>query len=313
MSEPQAIHIQYKSRINKTFDYIEQNLSKSFTLEELAAVAHFSKFHFNRIFHAMVGETPFQFVLRLRLEKAASQMLANKNTNITDIAFQCGFTDKSVFSRNFKQHFGISASLYRKAKRKNSNISQLKSNTSQLAGGASVYFCPDIQTIKWRTNMNLNNSVEVKDLPKMTVAYIRNMGPWNGDKNVYLEMRNKLFAWAGARGLMSSIDFKYLILYHDDPTVALTDKLRMSLCVTVPADTKVDGEIGKMELSAAKYAVARFELTAQDFQTAWEWLYGQWLPNSGYQPDDKPYFETYPEEPKGEKFLVEFCVPVKPA
>ena len=126
-------------------------------------------------------------------------------------------------------------------------------------------------------------------------------------------MRNKLFAWAGARGLMSSIDFKYLILYHDDPTVALTDKLRMSLCVTVPADTKVDGEIGKMELSAAKYAVARFELTAQDFQTAWEWLYGQWLPNSGYQPDDKPYFETYPEEPKGEKFLVEFCVPVKPA
>ena len=177
MSEPQAIHIQYKSRINKTFDYIEQNLSKSFTLEELAAVAHFSKFHFNRIFHAMVGETPFQFVLRLRLEKAASQMLANKNTNITDIAFQCGFTDKSVFSRNFKQHFGISASLYRKAKRKNSNISQLKSNTSQLAGGASVYFCPDIQTIKWRTNMNLNNSVEVKDLPKMTVAYIRNMGP----------------------------------------------------------------------------------------------------------------------------------------
>ena len=160
--------------------------------------------------------------------------------------------------------------------------------------------------------MNLNKSVEVKEIPTMTVAYIRNMGPWNGDKNVYLSLRGKLFTWAGARGLIGGKDFKYLILYHDDPTVALSDKLRMSLCVTVPPATKVDGEIGKMEIEAAKYVIARFELTEHDFQKAWEWLYGQWLPNSGYIPDDKPFFETYPEEPKGEKFIVDFCVPVKP-
>jgi AraC family transcriptional regulator len=312
MDELRQINVEYISRINKAFDYIESNIGESVTLEELATVANFSKFHFNRIFHAIVGETPFQFILRLRLEKAASLLSTNNTIGISEIAFKCGFSDPSVFSRNFRKHYKISASQFKKEKQKNSNLSQLNSNIEQRDHKATMYFCPELQTIKWRTNMELNKSIEVKELPQMTVAYIRNMGPWNGDKNVYERLRNKLFSWAGARGLIEKQDFKYLILYHDDPNVALNDKLRMSLCVTVPPETKVDGEIGKMEIEAAKYAIARFELTSQDFQKAWEWLYGQWLPNSGYQPDDKPYFETYPEEPKGEKFIVDFCIPVKP-
>jgi AraC family transcriptional regulator len=67
-----------------------------------------------------------------------------------------------------------------------------------------------------------------------------------------------------------------------------------------------------MEIEAAKYVIARFELTAHDFQQAWDWVYGQWFPASGYQPDDKPCFEMYPEEPKDGKFIVDICVPVKP-
>ena len=282
------------------------------TLEELAVIANFSKFHFNRIFHSIVGETPFQFILRLRLEKAASILSANYKESISEIAFKCGFSDISIFSRNFKKHFNIAASKYRKEKLKNSNLSQLNSNKEQEGQEASIYFCPELQTIKWRTNMEFNKGVEVKELPKMTVVYIRNMGPWGGDMVAYQNQRNRLFTWAGARGLLSGKDFKYLILYHDDPNTALVNKLRMSQCIAVSPETKVDDEIGKMEIESGKYAIARFELTAQDFQKAWEWLYGQWLPNSGYQPDDKPYYETYPEEPKGEIFLVDFCIPVKP-
>src|SRR5512145_2650164 len=101
MNNSKQLDTEYKSRINKAFDYIELHLEKSMTLEELAAVANFSKFHFNRIFHSIVGETPFQFVLRLRLEKAASLILANKDVSISEIAFKCGFSDISVFSRNF--------------------------------------------------------------------------------------------------------------------------------------------------------------------------------------------------------------------
>ena len=73
-----ALNTEYISRINKTFDYIESNLERSMTLEELAKVANFSKFHFNRIFHSIVGETPFQFILRVRIERAATLIASNK-------------------------------------------------------------------------------------------------------------------------------------------------------------------------------------------------------------------------------------------
>lgn len=311
MNKTLQFDAEYKSRINKTFDYIELNLEKQLTLEDLANVANFSKFHFNRIFHALVGETPFQFILRLRLEKAASLIISNKNESISEIAFKCGFSDISIFSRNFKNYFKVSASEYRKEKNHKSNLSQLNSNLQQEEDKPSIYFCYDLQTIKWKTKMKLNKSVEVKELPKMTVAYIRHIGPYKGDDKLFENLWNRLFSWAGPRGLIGGKDFKSLVIYHDDPNVTVEDKLRMSVCITVPSETKVDGEIGKMEIEGAKYVVARFEVNAQEFQQAWDWVYGQWFPSSGYQPDDKPCFEIYPEEPRDGKFIVDICVPVK--
>jgi AraC family transcriptional regulator len=312
MNEKHNFHPEYTSRINRTFDYIESNLDKPMTLDELASVANFSKFHFNRIFHSMVGETPFQFILRIRIERAAMLMVTSRKERISDIAQKCGFSEISVFSRNFKNYFSVSASEYRTLKSNLSNLSQHERNNGQQPEKTTLYFCPEVKTIKWRTNMKLNKSVEVKDLPKMTLAYIRHIGPYKGDARLFETLWNRLFAWAGPRGLIGGKDFRSLIIYHDDPNVTQEQKLRMSVCVTVPSSTKVEGEVGKMDLEAARYVVARFELTDQEFQQAWDWVYGSWFPESGYQPDDKPCFEMYPEEPKDGKFVVEICVPVKP-
>lgn len=306
------VNTEYISRINHTLDYIESNIENPMTLEELATVANFSKFHFNRIFLSIVGETPFQFIMRVRLERAAALILINKKESISEIANKCGFSDISVFSRNFKNNFQICASQYRICKSINSNFSQQDSNRHQIDEKPTLYFCPELKTIKWRTNMKLNKGVEVKELPKMTVAYIRHIGPYKGNDKLFENIWNKLFSWAGPRGLVGGKDFKSLVVYHDDPNVTFEDKLRMSVCITVPAETKVVGEVGKMEIEAAKYVIARFELSSQDFQQAWDWVYGQWFPTSGYQPDDKPCFEMYPEEPKDGKFIVDICVPVKP-
>lgn len=303
---------EYVARLNKTFDFIERNLEKPLTLEALAEVASFSKYHFNRIFRAMTGETPFQFILRLRLEKAASLIPIHNGESISEVAFKCGFSDISIFSRNFKKYFGVPPSQYREEKRQNSNLSQLKSNIHQPQDKPEPYFCPDSQTIQWRTNMEISKGVEVKSLPEMTVAYIRNVGAYDGNQALYKSHQDKLFAWAGARNLLGGENFKYLMVYHDNPQVALNNNLRSSLSISVPPDTKVTGEIGKMVIEAGTYAVCHFELTQVDFQTAWNWAYGQWLPQSGYQPDDKPYFEDYLAPPQEGKFLVDFCIPVKP-
>lgn len=311
MKENPANQAVYIGRINKTLDYIEVNIGKPMTLEELAGVASFSRFHFSRIFHSMVGETPFQFIQRVRLEKAATLLLGPGRRTVSDVALQCGFPEIAVFSRNFRRQFGMSPSQYRLKKHEHSSISQLLRKGSQTGSQSGPYFCPQHQTIKWRTNMKQNKNVEVRELPAMTVAYIRHTGPYKGDEKLFEGLWNRLFAWAGARGLIGGPDFRSLVIYHDDPNITNEDKLRMSVCITVPADTRVEGEIGKMELESARYVVARFEVAADEFQLAWDWLYGQWFPTSGYQPDDKPCFEMYPEEPRDGKFIVDICVPVK--
>jgi DNA gyrase inhibitor GyrI len=54
---------------------------------------------------------------------------------------------------------------------------------------------------------------------------------------------------------------KTIIIYHDNPDITDETKLRVSVSISVPPDTAVDGEIGKMVLPAGKYALARFELS----------------------------------------------------
>ncbi len=52
----------YLERLNKVFDYIDENIESEFNLDDLAKTSNFSKFHFSRVFNAMVGETPFEFI-----------------------------------------------------------------------------------------------------------------------------------------------------------------------------------------------------------------------------------------------------------
>ncbi len=78
-SKQKYLREEYISRINRVMDYIEVNIVQDLSLENLAEVANFSRFHFHRIFRAMVGETLHQFIQRIRLEKAAAQTIVKTN------------------------------------------------------------------------------------------------------------------------------------------------------------------------------------------------------------------------------------------
>lgn len=319
---------EYQARINRVMDYIEANLGETHTLEELASVANFSRFHFHRIFTSITKETPWQFLTRLRVEKAAALLRNNRKMTVSEISCQCGFSSLALFSRTFRQSFRQSPSAWRNSPcingidptanfrnpdQTDSNQDQTVSNQREGGEEFSWYFCRETNTFKWRTAMKLNKSMEVKQLPKMTVAYLRHTGPYQGNEQLFQRLTEELCRWAGPRGLLNDPGTKILVVYHDDPKVTEPDKLRLSMCIPVPGSTKVDGKIGLMEIAGGTYAVGRFEVGGQEFGEAWDWLYGTWLPESGYQPDDGPCFESYPEEPQpGEKIKVDICVPVIP-
>ena len=158
-------------------------------------------------------------------------------------------------------------------------------------------------------------NVEVKELPEMHVAYVRHIGPYKGDAELFGRLFGKLMAWAGPRGLLRFPETQVLTVYHDDPEITDEEKLRTDACITVPHDTVVEGEIGKTSISAGKYAVGHFEITADEYEDAWKTVYGGWLPKSGHRPDDGPCYELYRNDPKEHpqgKQIVDICVPVKP-
>jgi len=62
-----------------------------------------TKFHFSRIFKKAMGESVYQFIRRLRLEKSADLLLTKPETPITEIAMVCGFAASSSFAKSFKE------------------------------------------------------------------------------------------------------------------------------------------------------------------------------------------------------------------
>lgn len=292
----------YISRINAVFDYIEKNIDQDISLSELAAVSCFSKYHFSRIFDAIVGETPFEFIKRVRLEKAATLLRVHNSKTVTEVALHCGFNNLEVFSRNFNGYFNTSPTGWRNGTVKNSNHSQTLENMS-------AYVHSELNRNK---NMEQLQYSEVRDLPAKTVAYIRHTGPYKGDEELFNRLFSRLFTWAGLKGLLEQPDAKPLAIYHDDPCVTQEDKLRLSICLPVPPEASVEGEIGKMEIAGGRFLSARFNITPEKMPEAWQWIYGTWFPQSGYQPADSLPYEVYPKPPENGTLTVDICVPVIP-
>ena len=300
---------QYIARINKALDFIEANISEYLDLDKVAKAAAFSSFHFHRIFKALVGETVNSFIQRVRSERAARVLATSPNKSMTDIALGCGFSSSQDFSRVFKKYFDMTPSDFR-----NSKIRDLNSKIGKDFESSLEYNGDGRPHVVFKSLTKNTMKVEVKDMPSMSVAYVRHIGPYKGDSELFKGLFGKLCGWAGPKGLIGK-DSKFLSVYYDDPAVTDEKKLRCDVCMTVPEDTEVDGEITKQVLDGGKCAVARFEIKdPSEYEDAWKAVYKDWLPESGYQPDDRPPFELYQNDPKEHPeglHIVDICVPVK--
>lgn len=318
MTSGEARRKEYWARINRAVDYIESHLGEEMTLQDIAAAAFFSPYHFHRIFKSFMGEPVSQFVQRIRLEKAAALLSGNQGMTVTRIAMECGYANPAAFSRAFRGTFGRSPSQWREEESKNCIVDGKEGKetsyaTAYSSGVASM--SSESNTRRQEMAEKLKMDVRVEDLPETAVAYIRHVGPYQGKPELFQELFSRLFTWAGPRNLMRFPETQVLAIYHDDPGVTEEEKLRLSVGISVPADTAVSGEVGKMALAAGTYAQAKFELSPPEYAAAWEMVYGQWLPESGYQPEDGLPFERYLNDPGDHpegKHIVEICLPIKP-
>ena len=88
--------------------YIDDHLEQPLDLEALAAVAHFSPFHFHRLFRAWTGETLGDYLRRRRVEMAALRLATQPRLGVLQVALAVGFGSGEAFTRAFAQRFGMS-------------------------------------------------------------------------------------------------------------------------------------------------------------------------------------------------------------
>ncbi len=91
----------------------EVHYTEGINVEELASRANLSKRQFHRIFKDLFNETPYEYIIKKRLNRACS-MLTGTQASITEIAASCGFNDANYFSRLFKNRFSFTPLQYGK-------------------------------------------------------------------------------------------------------------------------------------------------------------------------------------------------------
>lgn len=297
----------YTKQINKVIDFVISHLDRSMTVEELAEVAGMSAFHFHRVFSEETGETIARFITRRRMEKAGRELSRNYDIPIAEVAFSVGYSSAALFCRNFKTHYGVTATEYRSKKQEeNSKNRQSQSNKKEEISLLTRYLC-ERKTIR-KGDKIMNCSFEIKNLDPKSVIYYRHQGEY--DKMG--PSINKLMQWAYPRGLVNNLP-RLGAVYLDDPQITPTDKLQSDIFLVVEGDVKVDGEIGKYTIDGGLYAVGRFEIAMSEFSDAWQSMCGL-ITEHGCQSVDGYHHDLYlnnADEHPEKKFIVDICTPVK--
>lgn len=313
-------HAEYLGRVNRVIDYIDAHLAEDLSLEVLARVACFSPYHFHRVFGLTVGEPLGAYVQRLRLEKAAGILMGARP--VADVARCCGFASHAAFSRAFRNHFGMSPSAWRRGgaltwcRPDGADLRARLDALRKQDGLAPPRWLPD-GTPCWTLEPEGLDPVQVtvRQRPATTLAYVRHIGPYAGLAGVFAGLWARLERWARARDLLGPDDH-WLAVYHDDPSLTEAGRLRLEVCLPVPAGTRGSDTVGITTLPAGAWAEGRFRLGVTDYPRAWYTLVGVWLPHSGMVPGNRPAFERYPvtgaEGPDG-RCEVDICFPVAPA
>lgn len=285
----EQVYNEYIFRINKVQDYIEANLNGDLSLNTLAAISGFSKYHFCRIFRGIIKETILSYINRIRLERAMSFIRHNPAMSITDIAMMFGYSDSAVFARSFKKYYSVSASEIRK--------NYVKDIIESKNGKANIKLAGYNKGVCRNKHTQIIGSIEVKNIKEIKAIYLRHLGCYEELVSKFPKMLGELLDFAKSNNLVTG-ELMPFSIYHDNPEFTKKHNLKTSVCLVVNATAKVEGKIGFLTIPSGKYAIGHFELKNPiDYSKAWDYLYGEWLPKSGFQPNNGYNFEMYMNNP----------------
>jgi AraC family transcriptional regulator len=259
----------YGVRIARVIDYVAAHLDEDLDLERLARVACFSPFHFHRIYHAMQGETARDTVRRLRLHRAALDLLAAE-LPIERIARRAGYASQAAFTRAFRSSYGAPPARYQ--------------------GDAAIVAAH----VHQQRRHDMYN-VEIIDSSRIRVAALAHQGDYHAIGSTF----DRLIGLAADAGLLRP-DARSFGIYYDDPAARSVAELRSEACVEAPTTwtPRRDEPLRDLAIAAGRYARVEHVGPYVELPRAYAWLYGTWLPASGEEAADRPAVEEYLNDPR---------------
>jgi AraC family transcriptional regulator len=285
-----------QARLARVLAHIHDHLDQPLDLDRLADLAHYSPYHWHRIWHACFGETLAATVRRLRMHRA-SGLLAHSTIGIRQIARRCGYDHDESFARTFRATYGMTPLAFRR----------------RAAAGALVGTSSDGQ---WRTGPPASPvadgasawSVQIREWPAIRIAGLEHRGSYMGIGRAF----ETAFVALKARGGVDART-RWLAIYLDDPFAVPETALRSRAGLTLPDGVSVPEGLSTYTIGPGRCAVLRYQGPYADMRAAYRWLYGQWLPASGFEPADHPVFEEYlnlPQNTPAAQLLTEIVLPL---
>lgn len=273
--------------IKHILHYIQKHFTEDLSLEKLAAEAHYSPYHFHRLFKEHVGEAPLQYLIRLRLEQSTKELLFYPNKSVYAIAIDCGFSSQSVFARSFKLKYNISAVEYRK-------------QALQIIQDRTNEFAPDVQ----------QDPVSITRLQPLTIAGEIVL---LDDEEGIIKTFHQLCNWASANELVSRQP-EYYGVFLDSPFSTPLDKCRYMAGIRVnkPVKDKVCSNLGGMTI--AQIPVLGNYKVLTDYAL---YVKKKWAKDSGYQiiqgiPGFEQFTEIDPHKPYAQHYRT-ICIGIQPS
>jgi len=255
----------YAERLERVFRWLTDHLDDTLDLTRLADVACLSPYHFHRVYRAMQGETAADTVRRLRLHRAAVELITGE-LPVARVARRAGYGSQEAFTRAFKAAYGAPPARYRAS------------------------FVPTPTANRQEDAMETTTTYEasIRQTPPLRVAALPHVGPYANIGGTF----ERLLAVAGGQGLLGPA-IRTFGIYYDDPAATPVSALRADACVAVPDGLTPVNELQVREIRGGRYAVVLHVGPYAELDRPYKWLYGTWLAQSGEEPDNSPIVEEY--------------------
>ena len=283
--------IQQHTKIaNDMIYYIYKYIDTDISLDDLSRELHVSKFHMHRIFKNEFGRNVYETIRSIRLQKAASLLLTNKNSTITQIAKMCGYSSQTSFTKVFKEKFLMTPKEWRN----NGYTSYIKNILKRSSSAAKS--TADFSSLK----------PTIVKMPEMQVYYIRHQGYDRSIKETW----QKLQTWVLSNELSNVTQIG---MHHDNPTIIPLNECQYIACIALEEKPE-NPTLPSLNIPQGVYAKFDFSGEYGDVLRFMNWVYFDWLIQSGYETTTNPSYAIYHKNhflSEDEKFELSYYIPIK--